>query len=115
MLQTYGLPQLFITTTFSERWFDYQKILLEIGRGSTLPSNYPWEAVQYYRERWYWLKKEFLRRPTISRYGLLREMAERHEFQLHGAIHTHSVLWTEKSIETLIAENYIRADILDPV
>ena len=42
-------------------------------------------------------------------------MVERHEFQQHGAIHTHSVLWTEKSIEALIAEDFIRADIPDPI
>ena len=48
MLQTYSLPQLFMTNTFSERWPEYQKILLEMGHSSTLPSNCPWEAIQYY-------------------------------------------------------------------
>ena len=40
---------------------------------------------------------------------------ERHEFQLRAAIHTHSLLWTEKSIDQLIAEDFIRADIPDPI
>ena len=115
MLMTYNIPQLFITTTFSERWPEYQSILLKMSCDSTLPSNCPWEAIQYYQEQWYWLKKEYLRQPTVSRFGTLREIVERHEFQLRAAIHTHSLLWTLKSIDTLIAEDFICADILDPI
>ena len=40
---------------------------------------------------------------------------ERREFQLRAAIHTHSLLWTEKSIDQLITEDFIRADIPDPI
>src|SRR5436305_6569541 len=42
-------------------------------------------------------------------------MIERHEFQLRGAIHTHSLLWTLRTIDELIAEDYIRADLPDPI
>ena len=104
-----------MTNTFSERWSGYQVILHEIGRDSTLPSNCLWEAVQYYQEQWYWLKKKFLRCLSASGFGLLCKMVKQHEFQLRTAIHTHSVLWVEKSIETLIMENYIYTDVPDPV
>lgn len=39
---------------------------------------------------------------------------ERHEFQLRGAIHTHSLLWTEFDQSELIGKAFIRADIPDP-
>jgi hypothetical protein len=42
-------------------------------------------------------------------------MIERHEFQLRATIHTHSLLWTQRTIDELIAENYIRADVPDPI
>ena len=42
-------------------------------------------------------------------------MMKRYEFQLCAAIHTHSLLWTSKSINTLIAEDFICADIPDPI
>jgi hypothetical protein len=114
MLNAYKTPNLFITTTFSERWAAYQKILATTGSGNQLPSDRPWDAIQYYYERIYWLKKEFFRKPQYSKFGVLKEMVERHEFQLRQAIHTHNLLWTEKSTEELIQNGYIRADLPNP-
>lgn len=115
MLQTFGIPTLFITTTFSERWPKYQQILQQSGNQDTLPSNRPWDAVQYYYERWHWIKASYLRAPAVSEFGRLQELVERHEFQLRGAIHTHSLLWSEKSQQELIQLDFIRADVPDPI
>ena len=48
MLGAYGIPSLFITLTFSEQWPAYQKIIASTGSKNTLPSDRPWEAIQYY-------------------------------------------------------------------
>src|SRR5271168_3082855 len=114
MLNAYGIPTLFITITFSERWPAYKRILATTGSGNQLPSDRPWDAVQYYYERLYWLKKEFLRKPQYSKFGALKEMVERHEFQQRQAIHSHCLLWTEKSALELLQGGYIRADVPDP-
>src|SRR5271168_5130572 len=58
MLNAYGIPTLFITITFSERWPAYKRILATTGSGNQLLSDRPWDAVQYYYKRLYWLKKE---------------------------------------------------------
>jgi len=115
MLQTFGIPTLFITVTFSERWPGYKNILQSQGSKDTMPSNRPWDAVQYYYERWNILKRDLLRSAPVSGFGRLNEMVERYEFQLRGAIHTHSLLWTEFSINELIKLNYIRADLPHPL
>lgn len=115
MLQTFGIPTIFVTTTFSECWEQYQEILRSTGNSDTLPTNRPWDAVQYYYERWHWIKTAFLKVSSVSGYGQLNEIVERHEFQLRGAIHTHSLLWTESSVESLIQQNYIRADLPDQI
>jgi hypothetical protein len=62
----------------------------------------------------YWLKKRFLRNPELSRYGALKEIVQRQEFQLRGAIHSHCLLWCGKSTRDLIEQSYVRADLLDP-
>jgi hypothetical protein len=113
MLAAYSIPTLFITLTFSEQWPAYQQFIASTGSRDTLPSNRPWEAVQYYYERLYWIKSQFLRNPNVSGFGILRELIERQEFQLRGAIHSHDLLWTEKAVDKLIEESYIRADIPD--
>lgn len=114
MLQTFGIPTIFVTTTFSERWPEYIKILSRTGNQDILPSNRPWDAVQYYYERWHWLKSSYFKGVSVSGFGQLKEIVERHEFQLRGAIHTHSLLWCEKNQEELIENNFIRANISDP-
>jgi hypothetical protein len=92
MLKVKGMPILFLTVTFSEAWKNYQNILKYQDNRDTIPSNRPWEAINYYYERWLNLKRYFLRKSHLSGYGHLEEMIERHEFQLRGAIHTHSLL-----------------------
>ena len=114
LTEAIGLPQLFLTLTFSERWVEYQEILKNTGGGNTTPSNRPWEAFQYYHYRWQSLKEILLRKPKVSEYVELKELIERLEFQNRGAIHTHGLLWTAKSIEEMIAEDYVRADLPDP-
>lgn len=111
MLYTYGIPTLFITITFSEQWPAYQRILSTTGPKDVLPSDRPWEAIQYYYERLYWLKRKFFRDPQYSRFGALREMVERQEFQQRGAIHSHCLLWCASPATSLIQERYIRADV----
>jgi len=44
----------------------------------------------------------------------MEQLIERMEFQLRGAIHSHWLMWTQKGIEQMIQEDWIRADIPDP-
>ena len=115
MLREYGIPILFVTLTFSEKWPQYQHLLKNSRNGDTLPSNRPWDAVQYYYERLYWLRKEFLRKPGMSMFGCLLEVVERHKFQQCGAIHSHCLLWTESKQDKLLSDHFIRADVPDPL
>jgi hypothetical protein len=101
------LPQLFITLTFNDAWAEFQTILRN--DPSRFPSENPWAGVEYYYERILNFKNKFLKNPT-ARFGKMLELIERFEFQLRGAIHSHCLLWTEKSTDQLIRENYIRAD-----
>ena len=64
-------------------------------------------------ERLHNLKNKFWK-TSHAGFGELQESITRIEFQLRGAIHTHCMLWVEKSVEELIAEGYIRADRPDP-
>ena len=114
MLGAYNIPSLFITLTFSEQWPAYKKIIASTGSKNTLPSDRPWEAIQYYYERLYWLKNQFFRKPKHSGFGALKELIVRQEFQQRGAIHSHMLLWCEKPIAQLIEESFVRADVPDP-
>ena len=109
-----GTSTIFVTLTFNEQWPAYQKIISSTGSKNTLASDRPWEAVQYYYEHLYWLRSQFFRKPRNSDFGSLNELIERQEFQNRGAIHSHDLLWCEKSVEQLINESYIRADVPDP-
>ena len=113
MLKAFNLPTLFVTVTFSEKWSQYEEILRRAG-GNSLPSNHPWEAVEYYYERLYQLRKNFWSKPHLTGFGKLLESVVRCEFQLRQAIHSHMLFWTQKSIPEMIARNYIRADVPDP-
>jgi hypothetical protein len=114
MMSTFGTPTLFMTLTFSEAWPGYQSFLATTGSRNKLPSDRPWEAVQYYFERLHWLKKTLLNNQKSSGFGQLQESVQRQEFQLRGAIHSHCLLWCEKSIPELIRTSYIRADLPNP-
>ena len=115
MLKSFGLPQLFITMTFSERWPDLQDIMSQVSGPTTLCTDHPWECVEFYYERMHQTWTNFFRKPGASGFGILLESAIRHEFQLRQAIHSHMLMWTSKSIPQLINENYIRADMPDPI
>jgi hypothetical protein len=114
MIGSYGLPQLFITLTFNEGWEEFKDILSSISP-TAMPSNYPWEGVQYYYERIHNLKTKFWKGEFgHAKFGALKELIERFEFQLRGAIYSHCLLWTGKSIEELLTDGFVRADIPDP-
>ena len=117
-------PQLFMTVTLSERWPEFRTIIQsaqdflntlsgEAHGQAANPTNFPWEAVEYYYERIYHLRRHLLANPRVSGFGKLKETVIRYEFQLRQAIHSHMLLWTEHSIEELISRNYVRADIPD--
>lgn len=100
-------PQLFMTVTLSERWPEFRAIVQSAqnflntlsGRGhpeTANPTNFPWEAVEYYYERIYHLRRYLLANPRVSGFGKLKEMVIRYEFQLRQAIHSHMLLWTEQ-------------------
>jgi hypothetical protein len=66
-------------------------------------------------ERIHNLKSKFWKgKSGHAKFGTLKELIERFEFQLRGAIHSHCLLWTEKSIVKLLADGFVRADISDP-
>jgi hypothetical protein len=111
VISTYGLPQLFVTLTFNESWPEFCDILRTTSTG--IASNHPWEGVQYYYERIHYLKEKFWKTKWAN-FQELRELIERYEFQLRGAIHSHCLLWTGKTVAELMEAGYIRADIPDP-
>lgn len=112
MLQALGLSTLFVTLTFNESWPEYIDILRRCGDGNN-PSNNPWHAIHYFYERFQNLLDHFFRTKQTG-FGKLKEFVFRFEFQLRGAIHVHCLLWTENSVDQLLATNYVRADIPDP-
>ena len=126
MLKSFSLPQLFVTITFSESWPEFQAIIHRAEQRRTLgwaeehrqqnplPTDFPWETVEYYYERLYHLRRYLLTVSFASGYGKLRESVLRNEFQLRQVIHSHMLLWVESSIPELIQKNYIRADVPDP-
>jgi len=126
LLKSFLLPQLFVTLTFSEHWPQFQGILHQAQENrqrdwgaarqspNLLPTDFPWEAVEYYYEQIYHLRQYLLTASSASGYGKLRESVMRHEFQLRQAIHTHMLLWVQLTIPELIEKNYICADVPDP-
>ena len=97
--------------TKSSSWPEFRDRLPRRQRG--MPSDFPWEAVRLYYERLYYLKTKFWKTPA-ARFGDLREMVTRMEFQLRGAIHSHLMLWVSKTIPEMVEERFIRADLPDP-
>jgi Helitron helicase-like domain at N-terminus len=126
MNKAFGKPKLFVTLTFSERWEQFQRIIqraqdvlsalsgVSSSDGPPLPSDFPWEAIQYYYERIYHFRRFFLCNRNASGFGKLQESVTRHEFQLRQAIHTHMLLWVEVTIEEMIERKFVRADLPDP-
>ena len=112
VISSRNLPQLFVTLTFNDNWKEFKNILRK--SLSKFPSDNSWAGVKYYYERILNFKNKFLKNPK-ARFGKMPDLIERFEFQLRGAIHSHCLLWCEKPTDQLIREDYIYADIPDPI
>ena len=60
------------------------------------------------------IKKRLWNNKHLSGWKFIRDFFERIEFQNRGAAHLHIVLWTEATIEEMIASNEIRSTIPNP-
>ena len=103
--------QLFLITTFFEKWFEYVKIFINTDNRDIISSNRSWKAVIYYHFRWKAFKTYLLRNSKVSNFEKLLKMMKRMKFQLRNVIHTHVLLWTQKFIFEMIVEDFIRADV----
>lgn len=115
MIQTFGLPTLFLTLTFSECWQQFIHILEKSDNGDTIPPNRPLHVTMYWYKRLDYLKKYILNNVKLNHLGKIKHFVERHEFQLRGAFHLHVAYWGSVSILDLIEMNYIRADMPNPI
>src|SRR5581483_528598 len=116
MISSYGLPSLFITLTMAEtRWTHLRKILNATDTRDTNPTNRPLHSTLHFIHRLQQLKKHVWKDPNYSGWDNLKHFFERVEFQNRGAAHTHGVYWTSKSIQQMIEENLIRADLPNPL
>jgi hypothetical protein len=113
MIEALGLPQLFVTFTFSEQWPQLALILKSTDNGDPLPPNRPLHVTLYCYERFDHIRNFLLKNKIYSGFGDLKHFVERHEFQNRGAFHAHCAYWATKSISELIALHYIRADMPD--
>jgi hypothetical protein len=116
MTREYGLPSLFITLTAAEsRWTHLKDILKSTDNKDTNPTNRPLHTMLHFTHRKKELWNHVWRKPANSNWGHLNHFFERVEFQNRGAPHTHSIIWVEKTIDEMIAENLIRSDLPDPI
>ena len=53
-------------------------------------------------------------KPANSNWEKLNHFFEQVEFQNRRAPHTHLILWIEKNINEMIADNIIRSDLPNP-
>ena len=107
MMQSYDLPQLFITLTFNEQWPEFEDLLRRTAP-TRIASDYPWEGIEYFYRRFSNLKNHLWRLSSgLAGFGKLKELVERMEFQQSGTIHTHTLLWTERIVDEMLAERYI--------
>lgn len=116
MISAFDIPTLFVTLTMAEgHWSHLRHILENTDNRDTNPTNRPYHTTLHFYNRFSCFKKQILSKPTISQFGNLLHYFDRFEFQNRQAIHTHSALWTQKSCEELIRQNYIRANIPCPI
>jgi hypothetical protein len=116
MMREYKLPSLFITLTAAEtKWTHLKDILKSTDNKDTNPTNRPLHTTLHFTHRKKELWNHVWKKPANSNWGYLTHFFERVEFQNRGAPHTHSILWVEKSINEMIAENLIRSDLPDPI
>lgn len=114
MLQKFGLPTLFITLSMAEsKWTELQEILQQTDNNDTIPTNRPLHCALHFINRFRSLKKEVWKNEKISGWGTITDFFDRIEFQNRGAAHIHGCYWTTKSIEYMIENNIIRADLPD--
>lgn len=105
-----------MTLTMAEgHWAHLRHILTNSDNGDTIPTNRPYHTTLHFYNRFSCFKKEILSKPNVSEFGSLLHYYDRFEFQNRGGIHTHSALWTGKSVNELIEMNYIRATLPDAV
>src|SRR5262249_10307640 len=116
MIRTFGAPQLFLTLSAAEdRWPDLQHVLATTDSGNTSASHRPVHSAIHFLNRYHYLRKKILKSVPCSGFGALRAYFSRKEFQRRSMTHVHDLYWTTKTIPQLIRENYIRADIPDPL
>ncbi|GES92241.1 Pif1-like helicase domain-containing protein [Rhizophagus clarus] len=114
MINNYGLPQLFIALTMSEnKWKHLKNILLRTDNHDTLPTNRPFHCTHHFIYRLRSMKNNLWKDPELTNWGKILHFFERIEFQNRGAAHIHGCLWATKSINNMIKDNVIRADLPD--
>jgi len=115
IIKTFGLPQMFYTVTMAEgKWKHLHEILKKTDNGNTIPTNRPFHVYHHYQNRLKSIHHYLWRNEKICQWGKWHHHWERDEFQNRGAIHTHGIAFVEKSINELILNNVIRADLPDP-
>src|SRR6185437_16083361 len=77
-------------------------------------TNRPFHVCMYFIQRYRSLKKRLWNNRRLSGWKSISDFFERIEFQNRGAAHLHIVLWTEATIEEMIASNEIRSTITNP-
>ncbi|EXX55721.1 Pif1p [Rhizophagus irregularis DAOM 197198w] len=116
IMKTFGLPQIFYTVTMAEgKWKHLHEILKKTDDGNTIPTNRPFHVYHHYHNRLKSIHHYLWRNKNICSWGKWHHHWERDEFQNRGAIHTHGIAFVEKSIDELVLDNVIRADLPDPV
>ncbi|RIA82607.1 hypothetical protein C1645_835074 [Glomus cerebriforme] len=60
------------------------------------------------------MKNSLWKNLELTNWREILHFFERVEFQNRGAAHTYECLWTTKSINDMIKDNVIRADLPDP-
>jgi len=115
IIKTFGLPQIFYTLTMAEgKWKHLHEILKKTDDGNTIPTNRPFHVYHHYQNRLKSIHHYLWRNGKLCKWGKWQHYWERDEFQNRGAIHTHGIAFVEKSINDLVLENVIRADLPDP-
>lgn len=116
MIDSFGLPKLFITMTMAEgSWHHLKEILAITDNKNTLPTNRPFHSMQHFVHRLRTLKSEIWKKPALAEWGSIENFFERVEFQNRGAAHTHGCYWTDKAISEMILHQIVRSDMPDPI
>ncbi len=115
IIKTFGLPQIFYTVTMAEgKWKHLHEILKKTDDGNTIPTNRPFHVYHHYHYRLMSIHHYLWRNKNMCGWGKWHHHWERDEFQNRGAIHTHGIAFLEKSIDELVLNNIIRADLPNP-